>query len=107
MDLWIDETSTLITELWPDAPDGEALTAILESAQDQCVDFAPTLVPDAEIPARYKVALVMQARAMYRSLIAGSGDQIGPDGLTVTVWPMDRTVKALLRPPRPARRRVR
>jgi hypothetical protein len=40
----------------------------------------------------------MQARAVYNSVKAGSGDQVGPDGLTVTVYPMDWNVKNLLRP---------
>lgn len=41
----------------------------------------------------------MQARALYRAGVAGSGENIGEDGFTVTVHPMDWTVKALLRPP--------
>lgn len=107
MDLWIDPEgdAVVLDELWPDHASLSAptLALVLESAQDQCTDYAPKLAADAEVPARYKAALLMQARAVYRSLLAGSGDTIGPDGLTVTVYPMDRTVKALLRPPRPRR----
>ena len=111
MDPWIDEASSLLTDLWPDAPDGETLTTVLEAAQEQCAAYAPKPKLDEAgqpvIPSDWKIALVMQARATWRSLLAGSNDQIGPDGITVTVWPMDRTVKALLRPPHPARRQVR
>lgn len=99
-DAWLTPSDELLTELWPDAPSDETAVELLDAAQDQCAAYAPTLAPEAVIPARYKVALVMQARALHRSLVAGSGDQIVGDGFTVTVWPMDRTVKALLRPPR-------
>lgn len=101
---WIIPTDTLVADLWPDAPDGATLTAVLDSAQEQCAAFAPAPVLDAGglpiIPNRWKIALIMQARAIWRGLLAGSNDQIGPDGITVTVYPMDRTVKALLRPRR-------
>lgn len=52
----------------------------------------------APVPDRLVLAQVMQARALYRSALAGSGDGIGADGLSVTVFPMDWTVKNLLRP---------
>lgn len=100
MDPWITEDDALVDDLWSDAPSGETFTTLVEAAQDQCAGYAPKLKTDAAVPSRYKVALVMQARAMHRSFLAGGGDQIGPDGFTVTVWPMDRTVKALLRPPK-------
>ena len=65
----------------------------------QCVAFAP--VPKtALVPERYRRALVMQARALYRATLVGSGDSIGLDGISVTVFPMDWTVKNLLRPKR-------
>lgn len=100
MDPWITEDSQLVDDLWPDAPAGETFTVLVEAAQNQCAGYAPKLQPEAAVPGGYKVALVMQARAIHRSFLAGSGDTIGPDGMTVTVWPMDRTVKALLRPPK-------
>jgi hypothetical protein len=110
MDLWIDETTDgeVLSDLWPDAPAGDTLAMVLEAAQEQCAAYAPrhqvaAVEAGGDVPARWKVGLVMHARAVYRSLIAGSGDQIGPDGITVTVWPMDRTVKAQFRPPRPGR----
>lgn len=87
--------------LWPDAPiDDELLTSYLVAAEQQCSVYAPTLPLDADIPERYLVATVMQARAIYRSLRAASNDQMGADGFAVTVFPLDWNVKALLRPKR-------
>lgn len=103
MDLWIDpDTETLIDEIWPDASNlsEETRRVVLEAAQEQCASYAPVLAEGAAVPSSWKVALLMQARATWRSMIAGANDTIGPDGVTVTVFPMDRTVKALLRPPR-------
>ena len=88
---------------WPHAHDEvevTALTSLLAAAQEQCEAFAPTLPEGTAIPEGWRVAHAMQARALWRSSVAGSGNQIGADGMTITVFPMDWTVKALLRPKR-------
>ncbi|GAB2474405.1 hypothetical protein [Xylanimonas ulmi] len=97
---WVDTAD--VAEQWPDAVDLEPtlVARVLAAAQEQCEAFAPALAPGQEVPASWKVAVVMQARAIYRATIAGSNDQIGADGLTVTVFPMDWTVQRLLRPKR-------
>lgn len=101
MTAWLTPQDPLVTELWPDAPSDETAEVLIESAQEQCEAYLhPRVVDPEHVKANYKIALIMQSRAQHRSLVAGSGDQIGGDGFTVTVWPMDRTVKALLIPPR-------
>lgn len=98
---------------WPtvDEVDPDELAALLVSARVQCEAFAPSLsttdpitgvVTVADVPVNYRHAQAVQARALYRSGQVGSGDQMGGDGMTVTVFPMDWTVKALLRPRRGA-----
>lgn len=104
---------------WPgigDLDEPDAL-ALLTSALEQCQAYAPDVtaaagvsgaqitdtdtdgtVVEAHAPESWRLAQALQARALYRSGIAGSGDQIGVDGLSVTVFPMDWTVKNLLRP---------
>lgn len=84
---------------WPtvDEVDVEALGPLLAAAADQCEEFAPRL-PAPPLPARYLTAQAMQARALWRSERAGGGDQFGGGEFAVTVFPMDWTVKALLRP---------
>jgi len=94
------------------------LAMLLTSARIQCEEYAPdvayvagvrgaTVVLDeadvmttAVVPESWRQAQALQARALWRSGAAGSGDQIGGDGLAVTVFPLDWTVKRLLRPQR-------
>lgn len=100
---WLDDTTDLgsvwFDTLWPDAPeDEETLVRLLTSSYETCSAFAPVLADGAPVPERYKEAQVLQARAQARNAAAGPGDQVGPDGYTVTVYPMDRTIKAKLRP---------
>jgi len=108
---WVETTADL--EDWADAPEEPGLTRYLQAAYEQCMDFLPyttdpetgvqTTTPPAPATARFVLAQVLQARALYRSALAGSGDAIGADGLSVTVFPMDWTVKNLLRPRRVGR----
>lgn len=89
---------------WPSESSGDLTDAerarLLEAARVQCEAYAPTLAVDAVVPETHRLAQAYQARALYRSGQAGSRDQIGGDGLAVTVFPMDWTVKNLLRPRR-------
>jgi len=102
---WVDTQEDLAK--WPDANrDMDGLAQYLQAAYEQCLEFLPPAdvepLPDP-IPERFVLAQLLQARALYRSAIAGSNDQIGPDGMSVTVFPMDWTVKNLLRPRRVGR----
>lgn len=85
-----------------DEVDPEALVPLLAAAADQCAAFAPPppLPAPAPLPGAWLLAQAMQARALYRSGTAGGSDQYGTGEFTVTVFPMDWTVKALLRPKR-------
>lgn len=103
MNGWLDAGNiTEVRGYWPgvDEVDLGELALLLASAQVQCAAFAPDLGDDVTVPANYRHAQVLQARALYRAGMAGSNDQIGLDGQSVTVFPMDWTVKSLLRPKR-------
>lgn len=114
---WVSTTDLEASGEWADAPeDPTMLASYLTAAYEQCRAYLPhrrdadgVLRPvepyETSEPsyARCALAQLMQARALYRAALAGSGDQIGPDGLTVTVFPMDWTVKNLLRPKRVGR----
>lgn len=80
---------------WADRPDDEVAQFLLDAAHEQCVDFAPTA--PAVIPANWKLAEMLQARALHRAGYVGSGNQSGSD-FPVTIYPMDWTVQNLLRP---------
>ncbi len=84
---------------WADAPlDDIFLYQILDSAKTQCIEYAPALATNAVIPLNYLQAQVMQARALYQSVIANQNDQVGIEGFAVRVFPLDFTIRALLRP---------
>ncbi len=88
------------SQWWSVCPvdDLEVLGALLAAARTQCEALAPVIADGEAVPDAYRLAQAMQARALWRAQRAGSGDAIGADGLSVTVFPMDWTVKALLRP---------
>lgn len=84
---------------WADAPlDDNFLYQILTSAKVQCIEYAPALAANAVIPTNYLQAQVMQARALYQSVIANQNDNVGIEGFAVRVFPLDFTIRALLRP---------
>lgn len=69
----------------------------LAAAAEQCAAFAPALPAGAPVPDRYRLAQALQARDLARAgTSVGDRDQLG-DG-AVTIFPMDWTVKNLLRP---------
>lgn len=105
---WVDTDELASGDEWRDAPsDPDVLARYLNAAHGQCLDFLPhrrddegelvAVVPDP-VPSRLVLAQIMQARALFNASIAGSGDRMGIDGQGVTVFPMDWTVKNLLRP---------
>lgn len=99
---WVDDVTdeALIENLWADVPlDIGTRDTLLLAAFNDCHEFAGTKVLPTELEkaASYRTAQIMQARARQRSFVAGSGDQLGTD-FPVTVFPMDWSVKSLLRP---------
>lgn len=92
---WVD-----VMAFWPECTlQPQETEGLILAAHAQCVAFAPALPAEVtQIPANYRMAEVLQARALYRAG-ASSQDQFGVDGATVTVFPMDWQVKSLLRPP--------
>jgi len=82
---------------WADAPmDDIFLWQILESAKNACIAYAPAFTDG--VPLHYVQAQLMQARAIYQSVIANQQDNVGVDGFQVRVFPLDFTIRALLRP---------
>lgn len=107
--VWLDPTDDddldLIVSVWSDAPAGEDTEAVLAlymgAAQQQCLDYLDReLEDDVVIPDNWKLALIMQTRALWQATAVNPRDQIGEGEFQVTVYPMDWTVKNLLRPRR-------
>ena len=100
-DGWItDPADPRLAVLWAGAADYDDLLAFpLYVSAVQCANFAPTLDVGAVVPENWVAAQVLQCRALVRAGIVGDGDRTG-DIEGVVVFPMDWTVKALLRPKR-------
>lgn len=87
---------------WADAPlvGSGRLERMLDAAHEQCVAYAPELAEDADVPARYKEAELLQVRAIGQAQVRDN-DVVGfGDGFAVRVRPLAADVKALLRPKR-------
>lgn len=89
---------------WRDAPSDDGhLHAVLTTAREQCEAYAPALVDDEglplAVPIRYRLAQIMQARNVWNaSKTDPASGGIGPDGFVIRPFPMDWTVKNILRP---------
>lgn len=99
MDGWL--TLEQARQMWQDAPtDDLLLYTLLQSAKEQCIEYAPALGLTNMVPLNYTNAQLMQVRALYTSVIANQQDSVGVDGFQVRVFPLDWNIKALLRPKR-------
>ena len=86
-------------DMWTQAPASDVtLAMLLESAKAACVAFAPTMDPVVPIPANYRQAQFQQARSLWLAMSATTDSQVGEEGFSVTVYPLDWNVKQLLRP---------
>lgn len=99
---WLDWTNPdhheLVAGVWPDVAllDDVVATAVLQAAREQCEHYAPAA--PSEVPDRYRHAQALQARSISQAGIVQQGADLG-GGFPVSVFPMDWSVKALLRPP--------
>lgn len=102
---WLTEAGA--KELWPEAEglDPKLLSMLVSAAAQQCDEYLGDRV-DPSAPNSlawgegYRLAHLMQIKALWNAQSAGQGDLIGPEGQVVRVYPMDRQVRALLRPAR-------
>jgi len=106
MTVYAWHTESTARQLWRDAPSSAEVQEQLDASQEQCLEFATSqpaedyIVPPEGIPARWRIAHLIQARALWTAKQANPQDQLGVDGIGVRVYPMDMQVKALLRPKR-------
>lgn len=87
------------------------LFTLLDSARVQCLAYAPRLsvtLDGAEVPlpvpTHYRTAQLMQARALWQSMRANA-DPSAEGEFAVPTFPMDWTVRGILRPRNPKARR--
>ncbi len=99
---WLTDEQAIA--LWADAANLEpdVLTLLLDSAYEDCVEFLPCLpegedYADMATPSRM-LAQAYQAKSRYNALLAGNDGAVGPEGNSLTLFPLDWQVKQLLRP---------
>ena len=86
---------------WADAPFDDALLyELLDIAGGQVVAFAPALALDARIPTDYKRAQLMQSRNLWNATKDNGNQEMGADGFTIPIKPLDWHIRQLLRPKR-------
>ena len=84
---------------WHDAPADDAqLYVFLESSKEQCLAYAPALV--GRPSHSFRQAQLLQARALWQAVKTNPDGQLDANGFQVQVYPLDRNIRALLRPRR-------
>lgn len=84
---------------WQDAPADDAqLYVFLESSKEQCLAYAPALV--GRPSHSFRQAQLLQARALWQAVKTNPDGQLDANGFQVQVYPLDRNIRALLRPRR-------
>lgn len=101
-----EEQVARIRGAWPDAPvqNLELLGMLLDVAREQVVAFGPApapVPPGEEVPGpppRFVLAQLMQVRNLWNAgRVTGDGE-VGPEGFTFRPYPLDNTIKAVIRP---------
>jgi hypothetical protein len=89
---------------WTDAPveNSELAGMLLDVAKEQVLAFAPEpdddADPDAPPPARYVYAQLQQAQNLWNAGRSSQDGDVGGDGYSFTPRPLDKTIRALIRP---------
>lgn len=94
------EQTTRLLGAWPDAPieNEELCGLILETAQEQVIEYGPELAEGAETPKRWVYAQLKQAENLWNAgRVSGNGEG-GVDQFTFTPRPLDKTIKSIIRP---------
>jgi hypothetical protein len=100
---WVDPDA--LTDSWVSEVDDDERDSALQAAYRQCLEYRNGRQPAAESMdyAACARAQRMQARALVRATYSGDEGRTGLDGIEIVTFPMDWTVKALLRPRRGVR----
>lgn len=87
---------------WADAPRSDvALHTFLAGAREQCLDYGPPLEAGARPPLAWQQAQLMQARNCWNAAKTDpASGGIGGDELVFRPYPMDATIRYLIRPRR-------
>lgn len=89
-----------IGEDWLEAPEDQPrlLSMLLNAARDQVLDYGPKLGEDEDIPERFVLAQLMQAKNLAMAGEVQSSGDYGDAGFSFTPRPLDKTVRGVIRP---------
>jgi hypothetical protein len=101
---WMDLEE--VRDRWRDAPaNDEYLQEVLDVAQGQVLDYGPQVTADliaadpTAVPKNYRLAALTQARNVWNAVKSDPSTQgIGDEGFIIRPFPMDWTVKNMVRP---------
>lgn len=93
---WVD--SVALKEDWWDAPEIADLEDLLAVAHEVCLAYAPALAEGAPVPKSWVKAQVLQAKHLFARDKGGNRDAVGPDGYTISTFPLVLESRSLLRP---------
>lgn len=102
---WVDPDT--VEDHWEDvALAAPALVVeLLEVAYETCAAYAPVIPANEDgtpgpVPARYRMAQILQAKSIWAMQRQGGGETFNGDGFSVAVYPLDARIRAMLRPKR-------
>lgn len=88
-------TLEALRAVWRDAPDDdELLTLYLRTAEEQCEAYAPAYVSEE----RMLLAVLTQVRNLWNANKVDAQGGYGDEGFRFTPFPMDWSIKNILRP---------
>ena len=93
---WVD--SVALAAEWWDAPDQPELIKLLDVAHENCLAYAPALAGGATVPKAWAQAQVLWTKHLYARGKSGNQETVGPDGYTVSTFPLVLEARSLLRP---------
>jgi hypothetical protein len=99
-DAWL--TLAGVRSVWRDAPASDVqLWRLLDVARQQVTEWAPQPIPDP-VPDNLTTAQFTQARNVWNAIKADPSNlAIGDDALLIRPFPLDWTVKRMIRPANP------
>lgn len=83
---------------WVDAPRDPTLWELLSISRDRVLTEGPALADDAAIPDRYRLAQLMDAKALWQKNQSTSDDDLNSGSFSVSIYPMDKTIRSVIRP---------
>lgn len=94
-------TLDALREVWREAPDDdELLTLYLTTAEEQVTEFAPADF-ETEHEERFLLAVLLQLRNLWNAnKVDPASGGYGDEGFSFTAFPMDWSVKNIIRPKR-------